>query len=212
MPSHSLNSENDTKRCAGTCAPSPTPCSTCLLVSNTKASPLRKVIPFRLPTPPVDPLELVAPPEDAALADKLQWLALNLPHAMRALHHVVEGMLRRHRPPEVRTRRTSAPPLASSRPAMTLELTDTLEYRAVQVYDPAAVIIPPDALLNRRIYDVLPGDLCEKADRAIHQAKQTHRAVRYTHDHGDGLRWQRCVIAPAPDLIVATLTPVRRRR
>lgn len=139
------------------------------------------------------------PPDFGNFTDDLQFLALERPHALAVVRHLVTGLATRYR--------------ASPLPAITLELSGVLEYRDVRVYDPAALLAPAEGRLGRRLQDIMPSYVTEQFLRAFHRAKRTREAASMvtTRDDGGG-NWRSTIILPKPDLVVVTVTPVVSRR
>ena len=147
-----------------------------------------RVLKFRLPIFEKEPT-IVVPGIDAQLIDKLQWLAINRPKSMKRIEDDVETMLRVHRP---------------ASPAMVINLTSQMEYRALTVNDPAVLLAPPENRIGRRIHDVLPGDLMDEVDRKLYQARATSTPSSYTFPVRHRM-YQGTFYVPSGDTVLITV-------
>jgi hypothetical protein len=148
-----------------------------------------RVLTFRLPI--TVPAPIVAPSRDAQLTDKLQWLAINRPHTMRRICDQVEAVIALHRPQPA---------------AMLVNLTGQLEYRALTVNDPAALLVPADRL-GRNVRDVMPSALLEVFDRTLDRVRKTHQPDSYTFPVKDQM-YKGTIYVPSGDTVLVRVSKV----
>jgi hypothetical protein len=150
-----------------------------------------KILNFRLPIVKPEP-EIVIPTSDASFADKMQWLALNRPHTARYLQDQAEAVISRHRPKPA---------------AMLVNLTGHMEYRALNINDPAVLLAPPEDRLGRKVHDILPSALMDIFDRCVHRVHATRRSCSYTFPVRD-VTFKGTVTAPSRDTIIVSVARV----
>jgi hypothetical protein len=154
-----------------------------------------KVLAFRLPIYPTEHGNAV-PDVDANIAEKLQWLALNEPSAIRMINEHLECVLRRLRPPPIK-----------AHSAMTINLTSQMEYRALGIFDPGVLLAPPENRLGRKIHDVMPSDLMDVFDRCLYRAQRTERPSAYTFPVRDRI-YKGTISVPSVDTVLVNVSKV----
>jgi hypothetical protein len=135
----------------------------------------------------------------------MQWLALHRPHTMQTLHDHIEHVIQKYRA----ALPTVAPtlPRTSPTPAAIFNLSADLEYRAVQIFDPAVQLAPAHDRIGRKMRDILPAELVARIERCVRRARKDRRPRSYTYAFG-GNQWKGTVIAPTADTVILNVVKV----
>ena len=197
MPSRERERHNVvTSTCRAGCKESQTPCLKCLQSTHPN------LLAFRLPARKPDEPE--PPPPEAAFGDKLQWFAGNQPHVLEVLAHMAEAMLEEFRPAKIYIPRRRLPRFSPT-PAMTVELTGDLRYRAIRVFDTDCLVAPIEGRIGKYMADVMPADLTARFMRCLERARRDLRPRSYTYQL-NGITYRSTIFAPSEDTVAVTVT------